>query len=49
MERILSIGRVPCGKVACNPSFKYSPMRGGQGAKEARRRSSHVAPTWSGM
>jgi len=24
-------------------------MRGGQMVKEARRRSSHVSPTWSGM
>jgi len=36
-------------KVASNPSFKYSPTRGGQVVKEARRRNSHVTPTWSGM
>jgi len=36
-------------KVAYSPSFKYSPMRNGQVAKETKRRSFHVAPTWSGM
>jgi len=34
-------------KVACNPSFKYSPMRGGQVTKEARRRRSHMTLTWT--
>jgi len=36
-------------KVACSPNFKYSPMRGGQVAKEVKRRSPLGAPTWSGM
>jgi len=43
------LGECHVTKVVCNPSFKYSPMRGGQVAKEAKRRSIHVAPTWSGI
>jgi len=43
------LGECHVTKVACSPSFHYSPMRGGQMAKEVRRRSSHVVPTWSGM
>jgi len=49
VERILSIGRVSCGKGTYSPSFKYPPMRGGQVTKKAKRRSSHVAPTLSGV
>jgi len=43
------LGECHVTKVACSPSFKYSLMRGGQVAKEVRRRSSHVVLTWSGM
>jgi len=43
------LGECHRAKVSCSPSFKHSPMRGGQVAKESRRRSSHVALTWSGM
>jgi len=36
-------------KVACNPSFKYSTIKGAQVAKEVGIRNSYVMPTWSGM
>jgi len=35
--------------ITCKLSFEYSPMRGGQVAKEVKRKSSHEAPTWSCM
>ena len=44
-----SLGECHVAKVTCSPSFKHSPMGGEQVAKEVRRRSSHVAPTWSDM
>jgi len=40
---------VPCGKGSLQFKLQICPMRVGQVAKEARRRSSHVALTWSGM
>jgi len=36
-------------KVDCISTFKYSPMRGVQVIKEARRRNCLMAPAWSAM
>jgi len=49
VENILSTGRVSCGKDSLQPKLQIHSNGDGQVAREARRRSSHVAPTWSGM